>query len=304
MIVRVPLEDEARGRGARARPPALERRRIRVAEFVVVVHPVVEGRPATEFLRRRGGLGLVAADISRVDRLQVMRGPIDQRVARSGEGRQEAGIGPRPRVANGDGIQDVHGRRLAVDQQELGRPAGAEVPVVGDVFPVVAEILRGEGLSVRPAVPLAQGEGEASAVDRDRQEQVGLQIEVGVVADEARVAVDGEVADIPRLRDQRADRAAAGAEFSRGGGGIDDERGFGRSRRKRIRICDTWSEEGCRCGCEADQQRAAGYAAVRCARFLAAYVPPPTNLGLAQGLHFACPRRASPTWVGGGWPAS
>ena len=30
---------------------------------------------------------------------------------------------------------------------------------------------------------------------------------------------------------------------------------------------------------------------------------PPTNLGLAQGLHFACPSRASPTWVGGGYPA-
>jgi hypothetical protein len=46
---------------------------------------------------------------------------------------------------------------------------------MGDVLPVVPEILRRERMPVRPAVTLAQREGEdALALDLERLEKVGL----------------------------------------------------------------------------------------------------------------------------------
>src|SRR3546814_6584238 len=44
------------------------------------------------------------------------------------------------------------------------RADGKELLVGGDVFPEVAEVLGGEGMAVRPAMPLAQLQGETAAV--------------------------------------------------------------------------------------------------------------------------------------------
>ncbi len=77
---------------------------------------------------------------------------------------------------------------------------------------------------------LAQREGEAAALDVDALQHVGPELQFGIVADQAGVAVDREIADVPRLGDQRADRPAGRADPAAAGGEIDDEGGRRRRR--------------------------------------------------------------------------
>jgi hypothetical protein len=73
----------------------------------------------------------------------------------------EVGVGFVPDVPDGALVDDVDLGRLVFDQ-ELGRQAGGrELLVVGNVLPVEAEILGGEGLTVRPFVAAAQLEGDS-----------------------------------------------------------------------------------------------------------------------------------------------
>src|SRR3546814_3460502 len=71
------------------------------------------------------------------------------------------------------------------------RADGKELLVGGDVFPEVAEVLGGEGMAVRPAMPLAQLQGETAAVlDLQPLQDVRHDLERLVVGHQARVAVD------------------------------------------------------------------------------------------------------------------
>ena len=79
-----------------------------------------------------------------------------------------------------------------------GGPTGYQRLVVGDVLPPVAEVLAGERLAVRPLVPLAQMQGEDPAVlDLDVLQDVRHQLEILVVADQPRIAVDHHQAGVP-----------------------------------------------------------------------------------------------------------
>src|SRR3546814_7198537 len=71
-----------------------------------------------------------------------------------------ARVGCRPGEADMGRIEDLHRRRLALDQQLLRQAARVDLHVVGDVLPPEAKVLGSEGLTVGPAVAGAQGEGE------------------------------------------------------------------------------------------------------------------------------------------------
>ena len=87
--------------------------------------------------------------------------------------------------------------RLAIDQQFARRADRREVGVVGDVFPVVAEILGGEGRAIGPFMALAQMEGEdAPFLDVEALQDVGHQIVMRVVAHQPRIAIDHHVAGV------------------------------------------------------------------------------------------------------------
>ena len=75
--------------------------------------------------------------------------------------------------------------------------------MVRDVLPVVSEVLGGERLAVRPAVPRPEMEGEhALVLDLHPLEEVGDQIERLVVADEPGVTVYHHQAHVLRPADE------------------------------------------------------------------------------------------------------
>src|SRR3546814_14296301 len=63
-----------------------------------------------------------------------------------------ARVGCRPGEADMGRIEDLHRRRLALDQQLLRQAARVDLHVVGDVLPPEAKVLGSEGLTVGPAV--------------------------------------------------------------------------------------------------------------------------------------------------------
>ena len=98
-----------------------------------------------------------------------------------------------------------------------GGPAGDRSRLLRDVLPVIPEILRRERCAVGPAMARAQGEGEDPVVDVfDLLEDVGLEVEVAVIADEARIGVGRDVADVARARHEGDDVAAILAGLTAG----------------------------------------------------------------------------------------
>ena len=135
----------------------------------------------------------------------------------------EVGIGLVPAVLDGALVDDFDPGRLAVDQK-LDRQAGRrELLVVGDIFPEEAEILGGEGLAVGPSMAGAQLEGELAAVlGFVTFEYVGMQFELVVVNDQARVAVDRHQRRIARVGHQHVELAALPARTIATGKFLDD----------------------------------------------------------------------------------
>ena len=158
-------------------------------------------------LDQAGELGRVG--VALVEPLEVMRGRVDEQRPRPGQRRQEEGVGPRPGIAHGKLVDDLDRRQLLLDQEIARRPDRAELGIVGDVLPPVAEVLGRERRAVRPAMACPQMEGEALAVlDVDRSGEVRHQLERAVVADQPGVAVDHQQAGVAAAADQGLELAA------------------------------------------------------------------------------------------------
>jgi hypothetical protein len=128
--------------------------------------------------------------VFRVELLQVMGRAIDERVARLGEGRQETRIRLVPRITYRPRVQNLDFRRLAADEHEFRRTGRAELLVVGDVLPKVAEVFGRERRAVRPAMSRPKREREHARLgDVHPLEEIGLQLQLLVVANEASVGV-------------------------------------------------------------------------------------------------------------------
>ncbi len=210
--------DEAVGRRTRGVGPGLQRRQVGIVALVEVVQAVVHRRPAP--LRRALLLfALHLGGVFLVELPEVVRRPEDEQRRGARHARQEMRVGLRPAVAHQGLAQDLELRRLAVDQEVARRTRGAELLVVGDVLPVVAEVFRGERMAVGPAVALAQLHREdAPLLHVHRLEQIRHDVQVPVVADKARIAVDGEQARVAAAPGERVERAAivsdAGTAFA------------------------------------------------------------------------------------------
>ena len=204
--------DEAVGRRPRGVVPGLQRRQIGIVGLVEVVHAVMHRGPAA--LGRAFGFRLLhLGRVLLVELLEVMRRPEDEERRRPRHARQEMRVGLRPAVAHGGLVQHLDLGGFAVDQEIPRRPRRGELPVVGDVLPVVAEVLGGKEMAVGPAMALAQLHGEdASFLHLDRLEDVGNDVQVPVVAHQPRVAVDGEKPRVAAAAGERVQRAAMAAE--------------------------------------------------------------------------------------------
>ena len=160
-----------------------------------------------------------------VELLQVVRRPEQPQRRRLRLRGDEVRIGFLPGVADRQLVDDFHLGRLAVDQQHDRRAVLGHFLHVGDVFPVIAEILGRERMAVRPLVAGAQLEGEfATVLVLVALEDVGLQLEVPVVDDQAGVAVERHQARVARVGDQHVDLAAAMAGPVAAGELLDDRR--------------------------------------------------------------------------------
>jgi hypothetical protein len=216
---RVAHEHETLGRRARLQDPRLQRRQVRVVVAVHVVEAVVQLCPVAHPLGAHPLLESRPVRVFLVELPEVVRRPVDIERRRAGQRRQEIGIGPVPDEAHGMGVGEGHFRRTAIGQQDLRRARGRDLPVADDVLPPVAEILAGEGMPVRPAMAGAEAKGEDPLLDiLDRGEDVGLELEARVVADQPRIAVDGHHAHVLRsAHDQpHLPAMAAGLEIAAG----------------------------------------------------------------------------------------
>ena len=189
--------------------PGLERRVVGVVE---VVEPVL-AQEQLHPVARPGLLDQVAelarVGVALVELLEVVGRPVDVELGRGGERRQEEGVGLRPGVADRQPVRELDLGRLAVDDQgDVGAGRG-QVLVERHVLPPEAEVVRGEGLPVRPAVALAQVEGEdPPLLDLVGRQDVRDELQVRRAADEAGVAVDGVQAGLAGAADQHPQVAA------------------------------------------------------------------------------------------------
>ena len=140
---------------------------------------------------------------------QIVGRPVDVERGRPGQRRHEIGVGLGPGVAHRGLVDDLETRCLAVDQ-ELGLQAeGRQALVVGHVLPVIAEVLGGEWMAVRPPVALAQVHGElAVAAHLEALQDVGHDLQVRVIGGETRVAVDRHHAHVLGFGHQETEGAA------------------------------------------------------------------------------------------------
>ena len=158
-------------------------------------------------------LGLVI--VAGVIFAQIMGRPIDVERSRARQCRQERRVRFRPRVAHGEVVYDRDCRELAVDTQRGRRSGRRQHGVIGDVFPIVPEILRREGFAVRPFVPWSQIKREdAAPFDVDALQDIGFELQFAVELDQARIAVDDHQPDVFRTRHQCVQHAAVAPDLA------------------------------------------------------------------------------------------
>ena len=225
MEVRVAHEHEARRRQGRRVDPRLQRRQIRIVEAELLVLLLVVPGPAAGSGRLRLRLRLVETDVLRMELAQVVRRPVDVQRTRTRELRQELRIRLVPGEAHRGLAQHLEAGTAVAHLQHLRQAERRQVGIVGDILPEVAEIRGRERLPVRPAVAGAQVQREDAAVDvLDALEDVRDEVQLLVVADEARVAVDDHHPDVAVLREQRAQLAAIAPDRPVAAVDVDDQR--------------------------------------------------------------------------------
>ncbi len=120
---------------------------------------------------------------------------------------------------------------FAVGEEQAFRPSRRELLIVRHILEIETEILNCERLAVRPAMALAQRQGEdaAAIVDLDILQEVGPQIELLIVTHEPRIGVDRHQSQIARLAHQAAQIPAIAAELAPPSLEIGDERRLGQT---------------------------------------------------------------------------
>ena len=193
--------------------PGLQARQIRIVELVHVVLAVMQSRPiALTFRLGRLVQRRLVAEVG-VEFLEIDAGTVNEQGRGAGQARDEKRIGRIPGIAHRYLVDDLELGRLAVDDHHPRRARGRQVLVVGDVLPPVAEVFRRKGTAVRPLVAAAQGEGkDATVVDLETFQDIGLQGEIRTIADQTGVAPNNHVADVLGPADQGSDVAAVFAD--------------------------------------------------------------------------------------------
>ncbi len=226
----IALEDEPRGRRRRDVDPGIERRQFRIFRAALALLAGVQRGPAIDLFLRDLCVKCCLVGIFGMELLHVVGRPVD--IDRRGrrQRRQECRVRLRPGILDRQLVDDLEFRFLAIDHH-LGRNAfAAQFGVLDHVLPEIAEVLGGEGMAVGPFVPLADVQREFLVVDDiDRLEEVGLHLDIRAIADQTRIFIDRDLAEIFLVFHQHAHVAAVFADLLALGGKVDDERFFGQA---------------------------------------------------------------------------
>ena len=228
VVVRIAGEDEAFGRRPGRVHPGLERRQAGTVGPVLAILGRMQYRPVAHsriahLAPEHGRIG-----VADVKPLQIVGRPVDEQRRRRRQRRHEIGIGPGPGVADRCLIQDLESRRLSVDEQHLGQPERRQLGVSGHVLPVVAEVLGRKGMAIGPPVSLSETQGEFAALaDIKALEDVGNDLQSGVVRNQAGIAVHHHHAHVLGLPHEQAQIAAIAPEALPRSVQRHDGRGFG-----------------------------------------------------------------------------
>ena len=95
---------------------------------------------------------------------QVMRRSVEKQRSCVGQMREKFRIGFGPAVADRVGIDNVYLGRFAINQQ-IDRRSDQTFALIRDIFPIVAKIFGGEGMSVGPPVTFAKWKVDAIVLD-------------------------------------------------------------------------------------------------------------------------------------------
>lgn len=151
-----------------------------------------------------------------------MRRHRDFERARRGQRGQEQRVGPVPGIAHGLFVDDLEGGALAMRTHLRRETAARELLVLRHVLVPVAEILRRERMAVGPLVALAQMQREdASFLHVHGLEDVRLEVEIRVEADQPGVAENGHHADVLLGLHQHAPLPAVGTGGAAARGQVD-----------------------------------------------------------------------------------
>jgi len=128
---------------------------------------------------------------------QEMRRAINERRACLCQWMQKVRIGIVPCIHNGFGVRKGYGWELAFDAQEIRRARGAEFWIIGNIFPPVFKISRGERVPVRPFVAFAQMQGKNLIVlIFIAHQNVGHQLIIFVIPNQAGIPINDHLTNI------------------------------------------------------------------------------------------------------------
>ena len=237
VIVGVACEDVALGRVRCREDPRVQRRHVDIAVAVHDVLAPVDVYPAATLVKLQD---LLFGRVLAMELLEVVRRPEEEERCGSRLALDEVGVGLVPSVLDRQLVNDLDLGRFAVDDKFDRRAGRRQLGVVGNVFPEETEIVGGKGMAVRPLVPGPQLQGELAAfLDFVAFQDVGMELELVVVHDQASVAVDRHQARIAHAGDQHVELTALLARAVTSGEPLGDPRLLGNTlgdRRQRARL--------------------------------------------------------------------
>jgi hypothetical protein len=174
VIIGIADRGEDLASAARNDGPGPQRRHVGIAQQQRIVEVLVQILPIVELAIGQEPRDHLGAGVFGIELLQVAGRAIDHQRRGRRQRRQEGLVGQGPGVADRRLVEDLDLRGHAVDQERRRQPIGAELGIGGDILPIVAEILGRERAAVRPAMALAQMEGEDAAfLDVEARQNVG-----------------------------------------------------------------------------------------------------------------------------------
>ena len=208
-------EHEPLGRRPCRVQPRMQRRHVGVIEGIHAVSGVVEGRPIHVLGFARAPLQYCRVRVAGVKLFHIVGRAIDEERPGVRNCGQEVGIGKGPGITDGPLVDYFETRRLLVGKQPFVWTEWRQLLIHRHILPIIAKVLGRKGMSVGPAMTLAENEREFPPLaDIETLQDVRDELQVPVIGHQPRVAVDRHQFGVSRLGHEEAQIAAVAAKTS------------------------------------------------------------------------------------------